>query len=324
MLSYEDILNARDSMHPEIFRTPMQVWRHGSTVSGKFVQLKLETLQRTGSFKARGAWNRLRLLSPLERKTGVLCVSAGNHAQGVALASHLLGIQATIVMPRSTPDIKIKQTKLYGRPEIILHGDNLSQAFDIAAGIQRERNLIFIHPYDDDAVIAGQGTIGLEIIEQWPDVDTILVPIGGGGLISGIITALQHRRDVKIIGVQAEGADSAYRSLSEGKRIRVQDPATCADGINVAEIGERAFQILKSGWVPVLTVTEDEIMTTITALCQTAKLVVEPAGAASAVPILFPRGELMRSRRVVCVLSGANVNLCAFAQILTTHREFPS
>jgi threonine dehydratase len=324
MLSYEDILEARDRMHPEIFRTPLQVWRHGSTASGKLVQLKLETLQRTGSFKARGAWNRLRLLSPQERKTGVLCVSAGNHAQGVSLASYLLGIQATIVMPRSTPEIKIKQTKLYGQPEVILHGENLSQAFEFAAGVQRERNLIFIHPYDDDAVIAGQGTIGLEIVEQWPDVDTILVSVGGGGLISGIATALQHRRDVKIIGVQAKGADSAYRSLQAGRRIRVPDAATCADGINVAEIGERAFRILQNGWIPILTVTEDEIKTTVTALCQTAKLVVEPAGAAAAAPVIFSRGGLKRSRRVVCVLSGANVNLSAFADILTSHRELPS
>jgi len=324
MIRYEDILEARDRLHREIIRTPLQVWRHGSLVIGRAVQLKLETLQRTGSFKARGAWNRLRLLSPPERRAGVICVSAGNHAQGVSLAAHLLGIQATIVMPTTTPQIKVTQTRLYGRPDIILYGGTLSEAYEKARDIERERELIFIHPYDDDAVIAGQGTIALEIVEQWPEVDTILAPVGGGGLLAGLTAALaEHRRDVQVIGVQAEDADAAVRSLEAGRRLRVDHGRTVADGINVAEIGQKPFDILKSSWTRMLRVSEDQIRASVTALCQTAKLVVEPAGAAAAAPVLFNHSELRRSHRIVCVLSGANVNLETFADILTRHADFP-
>ena len=320
MVKYEDILEARDKMHPEIIRTPLQIWRHGSAVTDRIIQVKVETLQRTGSFKARGAWNRLRLLRPLERQAGVICASAGNHAQGVALAAFFLGVKPTIVMPVTTPEIKIIQTRLYGKPEIILHGKNLYDASQRARELQKERGSIFIHPYDDFGVIAGQGTLGLEILEQWPDVDTIIAPVGGGGLIAGItVAALTHHKDLRVIGVQSEQADAATRSIEQGKRITLRDTVTIADGINVSEIGELPFEILQKFNVPIIRVTEEEISAAITALCQTAKLVVEPAGAASAAAALFHTDQLNPGRRIVCVLSGANINILHFADILKAH-----
>lgn len=320
MVKYEDILEARDKMHPEIIRTPLQIWRHGSQVTDRIVQLKVETLQRTGSFKARGAWNRLRLLRPLDRQAGVICASAGNHAQGVALAANFLGIKPTIVMPETTPEIKIIQTKLYGKPEIVLHGKNLYEASLKARELQKERGSIFIHPYDDDAVIAGQGTMGLEIMEQWPDVDTIIVPVGGGGLLAGIAVAvLTHHQDVHIIGVQSENAAAATRSLEQGERITLRDNKTIADGINVDEIGERPFALLRQFDIGIIRVSEEQISSAITALCQTAKLVVEPAGAVSAAAAIFHADKLNSRRRIVCVLSGANINISSFADILKTH-----
>ncbi len=324
MIKYEDILEARDKMHPEIIRTPLQIWRYGSDVTNRVMQLKMETLQRTGSFKPRGAWNKLRMLRPMERKAGVICASAGNHAQGVALASSFLDIQATIVMPENTPEIKIIQTKLYGKPEIILHGENLYEATAHAREIQKASGLIYIHAYDDDAIIAGQGTVGLEILEQWPDVDTIIVPVGGGGLISGITVAIMtHHKDVSIFGVQSETADAAARSIEQNKRVTMPKLSTIADGIKVSELGERPFEILKKFRVPILRVSEDEISSTITALCQTAKLVVEPAGAVSAAAALHRCREFHMSSRVVCLLTGANINVSSFAEILRTHPRVP-
>jgi threonine dehydratase len=320
MIGYRDIIEARDNMHPDIIRTPLQVWRHGSGLTGKTVQLKEETLQRTGSFKCRGAWNRLRLLSEEERKAGVVCASAGNHAQGVSLAASLVGTQATIVMPDNTAKIKVTQTKLYNTPEIIFHGRNLAEAYIYALNLQRERGSVFISPYDDDAIIAGQGTIGLEIVEEWPDVDTVLVPVGGGGLLAGITVAVHHHNpDVKVLGVQAAGADSAARSLERASRLCLRESRTVADGINVSEIGERPFEILSKHKVPIVRVTDDQICYAVTDLCVTAKLVVEPAGAAAAAVVLFNPAVLDGQRRIVCVLSGANIDPIKFANLLSTY-----
>lgn len=322
MVTYEDILEARDNLHPDIIRTPLQIWRFGSQVTDRVVQAKLENLQRTGSFKARGAWNKLRLMRPPHRDAGVICASAGNHAQGVALAAHLMETHATIVMPTNTPRIKVKQTRLYGTPEIILHGGSLREATEHAYTIQKERGMYFVHPFDDEAVIAGQGTVGLEIIEQWPELDTIVVPVGGGGLIAGIATAiLSHHPDIRVIGVQAKDSDAAARSMEKGRIISLRGSRTMADGINVGTIGESPFKILRKYNVPILRVTEEEIQATITDLCQTSKLVVEPAGAASAALVLFHTDELVTSRRIVCLLSGANINTSDFADILKAHPD---
>lgn len=320
MITYDDIVEARRQLHPDIICTPLQVWRHGSQLTGKIVQVKEETLQRTGSFKCRGAWNRLRTLTQDQLANGIVCASAGNHAQGVSLAAHLVGTRATIVMPENTAEIKVVQTKLYGEPELIMHGRNLAEAIHHALKIQKERGCEFISPYDDDAIIAGQGTIGLEILEQWPDVDTILVPVGGGGLIAGITVGVRtHYPEVNVIGVQAQGADSAARSLESASRVCLRESKTIADGINVSEIGERPFEILSHFEVPIVRVTDDQICYAVTDLCLTAKLVVEPAGAAAAAVVLFRPAALDGRRRIVCVLSGANIDIPKFAQLLLTH-----
>jgi len=295
----------------------MQIWRHASSHTGKLINMKVETLQRTGSFKPRGAWNRLRLLSKEERQRGVICASAGNHAQGVAYAAHCLETRATIVMPENAPEIKITQTKLYGDPEIIIHGENLADSNKKAFELQKERGSIFIHAYDDDDVIAGQGTIGLEIIEQCPDVDTVVVPVGGGGLISGIALAVrEHNRAIKIIGVQAKGADAVVQALETGKPVVLSKSQTIADGINVRGTGERPLKIIRDLQIPVMRVSDEEIRAAMIALCQTAKLVVEPAGAASSAAVLFYPELFEKSHNIVTVLSGANINICCYAAIL--------
>lgn len=289
-------------------------------LTSKDIWLKEETLQRTGSFKCRGAWNRLRLLSPAQRKQGVICASAGNHAQGVSLAAFLVKTRATVVMPENTARIKIMQTKLYGEPEIILHGRNLAEAYVHALKLQEERGSVFVSPYDDDAIIAGQGTVGLEIVEQCPNVDTILVPVGGGGLIAGITVAVRaHNRKIRVIGVQSNTADSAARSLEGGRRLCLRGSHTVADGINVLEIGERPFDILRKHKVSIARVTDDQICFAVTDLCQTAKLAVEAAGAAGAAVVLFRQELLDARRRVVCVLSGANIDIPKFADLLKAY-----
>jgi threonine dehydratase len=317
LIKYEDILDARDNLNPEIIRTPLQIWRHASSQTGKNVNLKVETLQRTGSFKPRGAWNRLRLVPEKDRARGVICASAGNHAQGVAFAAHCLGVKATIVMPETAPEIKIAQTKLYGDPEIIIYGENLADSNKKAFEIQKERGSIFIHAYDDDDVIAGQGTIGLEIIEQCPEVDTIVVPVGGGGLLSGIAVSVRKAKpDVKFVGVQAKGAAAVVQALETGKPVTLTESKTIADGINVRSTGIRPIEIMTALHLPVMKVTDDQIRAAMIALCQTAKLVVEPAGAAGAAAVLFYPELFKDSENIVVVLSGANINICCYAAIL--------
>jgi threonine dehydratase len=317
LINYDDIVSARDYLNPEIIRTPLQNWRHASSRMGKRVHLKLETLQRTGSFKPRGAWNKLRLMSQVEREKGVICASAGNHAQGVAFAAQCLGVKATIVMPETAPEIKIAQTRLYGEPEIVLHGRDLADSNAKAFELQKERGSIFVHAYDDDDVIAGQGTLGLEVLEQCPEVDTIVVPVGGGGLISGMALAVRESNPgVKIIGVQAKGADAVVRALETGKPVTLNESRTIADGINVRATGQRPIAILTQLQIPVVRVTDEQIRAAMIALCQTAKLVVEPSGAASSAVVLFYPELFKNSNNIVAVVSGANVNICCYASVL--------
>lgn len=252
-----------------------------------------------------GARNRIRLLRPSERQAGVIYASAGNHDQGVALASSLLDIKPTIMMPITTPEIKIFQTKLYGKPEIILYGMNFREAYNHARELHKERGRIFIHPYDDPAVIAGQGTVGLEILEQWPDVDTILVPVGGGGFIAGITAAvLSHHKDIQVIGARAQNVDAAAQSIEQKRQISLKDSATIADGINISEIGEIPFSLPDKFGVSIIRVSEEQISASITALCQTAQLVIEPAGAATAAAVLYHSEKLSGGRNMLVSCRG--------------------
>jgi threonine dehydratase len=220
-------------------------------------------------------------------------------------------------MPVTAPRIKIEQTKLYGDPEIVLHGENIADANVRAYEIQQERGAVFIHAYDDDDVIAGQGTLGFEILEQCPDADTIVIPVGGGGLASGVALAARALNpDIKILGVQAKGADAVVRALESGQAVELETSRTIADGINVRATGKRPIEILSRLKVPVLRVSDEQIRAAMIALCQTAKLVVEPSGAASSAALLFHQELFEESREIVAIVSGANVNTCCYAAIL--------
>ncbi|UCH84395.1 MAG: pyridoxal-phosphate dependent enzyme [Candidatus Latescibacterota bacterium] len=321
MVEFKHILSARNHLHPEIISTPMQLWRYASTLTGLSVHLKVESFQRTGSFKPRGAWNKIQMLSDEERARGVICASAGNHAQGVAFAASRIGAAATIVMPVTAPQVKIAETKLYGDPEIILYGDDIAESLVKAHELQQERGSVFIHAYDDDDVIAGQGTLGLEILEQCPEADTIVVPVGGGGLIAGVTLAVRELKpEVKIIGVQAKGSDAIVQSLEIGKPITLEQSSTIADGINVRTAGKRSVEILSRLQVPVMRVSDEEIRAAMIALSQKAKLVVEPSGAASSAVVLFYPDVFENSNHVVSIVSGANIDICCYASVL---RAFP-
>jgi threonine dehydratase len=321
MLEYKDILSARSHLHPEIICTPMQLWRYASAETGLSVHLKVESFQRAGSFKPRGAWNKIQRLSDEERKRGIICASAGNHAQGVAFAASRIGASATIVMPVTAPQVKITETKLYGDPEIILYGTDVADSLDKANELQKKRGSVFIHAYDDDDIIAGQGTLGLEILDQCPGVDTIVVPVGGGGLIAGVaLAARELKPDIKIIGVQAKGADAVIQALETGKQVTLDKSNTIADGINVRASGKRTVEILTRLQVPVVRVSDEEIRAAMIALCQTAKLVAEPSGAASSAVVLFQPDLFKDSNHVVSIVSGANIDICCFASVL---RAFP-
>jgi len=304
----DDILDAADAIAHVIRPTPLIRSHALCRLTGADVFLKPENLQRTGSFKIRGAVNRIRVLSDEERARGVVASSAGNHAQGVALAATLAGIHSTIVMPLTAPLTKVERTRNYGA-EVVLAGEFLEAAYERAIEIQRERNAVFVHPFDDPHVIAGQGTIGLELLADLPDVDTIVVPIGGGGVISGIaIAAKAMRQSVRIVGVQASGAASALRSLEVGKLVALDHAETIADGIRVRQLSELTFRYIRDLVDEVVTVDDEEIGRAIVDVMENSKLVVEGAGAV-AVAALAGGRIANPGRRVVAMLCGGNVDI---------------
>jgi threonine dehydratase len=286
-----------------------------SEITGAEIHLKLETLHRTGSFKERGALTKLLTLGPAERRAGVVAMSAGNHAQGVAYHARRLSIPATIVMPEGTPFIKIDRTEAFGA-SVVLKGDSLSAAREAADALARERGLVLVHPYDDPAVIAGQGTIALELLADCPDLDTIVAPIGGGGLISGIAVAAKAvNPEIEIIGVQSTLYPSMYRVL------RGEDPglpaaaATLAEGIAVKEPGRLTRRIVAALVSDILLVDEAMLEGAVETLLERQKLVVEGAGAA-AVAAVLAAPERFRGRRVAAVITGGNIDARLLASIL--------
>jgi threonine dehydratase len=305
---------ARDRIAKAIHRTPTVCSDNISTRTGKEVFLKLENLQKAGSFKIRGAYHKMSRLTPSERRRGVVAASAGNHAQGVALASSLLGIDSTIVMPEGSSIAKQEATRSYGG-QVILHGSNVDEAL-IRAGELEKAGKIFIHPFDDEEVIAGQGTIGLEILEEVPEVETIIVPIGGGGLISGISTIVKKKKPrVKIIGVQTAHAPSALAALTRGKIVEVKIRPTLADGIALRKVGEIPFSIIRELVDEVVTVREEEIASAILVLMERKRVVAEGAGATPLAALLFGRIKT-RGRRVVLVISGGNIDVHLLDRII--------
>lgn len=286
-----------------------------SKMSGCELYLKCENRQKTGSFKVRGAYNKLAKLKEQGGCEHVIASSAGNHAQGVSYAGAMLGMHATIVMPKSTPIAKVSATKGYGA-EVVLAGDNYDECYEAARKIQEETGAVFIHPFDDEDVIAGQGTIAYEILHDLPNADVIVVPAGGGGLLAGIsFYAKQINPRIKIVGVQAQGAGAIVRSFREGRHCTSDSVNTIADGIAVMNPGEKTVKLIQENVDEMVTVTDDEIAATILLLLEREKQVVEPAGACSLAAVLNHKINV-EGKRVVCVLSGGNIDVSFIHKIV--------
>lgn len=280
------------------------------------IYLKPENLQHTGAFKLRGAYYKISQLTAEERARGVIACSAGNHAQGVALAATQNGIRSLICLPSIAPVSKIEATKKLGA-EICLVPGVYDDAYKKALELQKEHNYTFIHPFDDVKVIAGQGTIALEILEEMPDVEAIIVPIGGGGLISGIgFTIKQLKPSVKIYGVQAEGAPSMLNSITDKKRINLPKVSTIADGIAVKEPGETTFNLCSKYVDKIVTVSDDEIAAAILAMIEKQKLVTEGAGAVALAAAMFDKLPIS-GKKTVCVVSGGNIDVTSLSRVIT-------
>ena len=301
-----EVAAAAELLAGVVERTPMELSRALSDLAGGPVYLKCENLQRAGSFKIRGAYVRMARLSEEEKARGVVAASAGNHAQGVALAARLLGVRATVYMPEGAALPKLAATEHYGA-DVVMHGSTVDEALVAAVAHSERTGAVLIHPFDHVDVVAGQGTVTLEILEQVPDVRTIVVPVGGGGLAAGVVAALgDDHPDVDVIGVQAAGAAAWPASLAAGHPIPAGSMATMADGIAVGRPGAVPFEVLSSRHVPIRTVSEEDLSRALLLVAERAKLLVEPSGAAG-VAALIAGGEPIRTPAVV-ILSGGNID----------------
>lgn len=284
-------------------------------VPGVDLHLKTENLQVTGSFKLRGAYYKINQLSPEELSHGIVACSAGNHAQGVALAATRLGVHSVVCMPDAAPLMKVENTRRLGA-EVRLVKGTYDEAHDEAVRLVEETGATFIHPYDDEDVIAGQGTIGLEILDQLDDVDAVVVPVGGGGLISGVALAIKSLRpNCKVYGVQASGASSMANAFRDDKWEALEDVSTFADGIAVKNPGETTFKMVERYVDDVVTVSDDEIAAAILALMEKQKLVAEGAGAAPVAAVMFNKLPV-QGKRVVCVVSGGNIDVNILSRVI--------
>jgi threonine dehydratase len=301
-----DVVAARELLRDVVRPTPMEESRWLESLVGGPAYLKCENLQRAGSFKIRGAYTRISRLTDAERSRGVVCASAGNHAQGVALAARMLGAKATVFMPDGAPIVKERATKSYGA-DVRFAGTTVDEALGHAREFADETGAVLIHPFDHPDIVAGQGTVGLEIVEQCPDVKTVVVGMGGGGLMAGIGLVLKDARpDARLIGVQAEGAASYPASLKAGHPIALERMSTMADGIAIGRPGDVPFQIVKDVTDEIVTVSEESISRALIGVLERAKQVVEPAGAASVAAIMDNPEHF--EPPVVAVLSGGNID----------------
>ncbi len=313
-VSLADIQRAAETVQPLALRTPMEESRWLSALTGSSVLLKCENLQRTGSFKVRGAYTRMSRLSDEEKSRGVVAASAGNHAQGVALAAQALGITATVFMPEGAPIPKEKATRGYGA-DVVFHGRYLEDALAEAREFGARTGAILIHPFDNADVVAGQGTCGLEILEQAPEVETVVVPCGGGGLLSGIAVAVKATHpDVRVIGVQAAGAAAFPGSLRAGHPVKLDSMSTMADGIAVGLPGEVTFTAVRELVDEIVTVSEASLSRAVLATLERAKMVVEPAGAAAVAAILDDPSRF--GTPTVGVLSGGNIDPLLLGKVI--------
>jgi threonine dehydratase len=310
-----DVERARDALQGIVHRTPLDLSRTFSELAHNEIYLKMENLQKTGSFKIRGAYNKIHNLSADEKSKGVVAASAGNHAQGVAYAAARAGLRATIVMPETAPLSKVMATQGYGA-DIVLAGQVYDEAFQRAQELQREEGTTFIHAFDDEKIIAGQGTIGLEILQDLPDVSTIVAPIGGGGLIAGIAVAVKTvAPHVRIIGVQACGAQAMYLSKKAEHLVTTKDASTVADGIAVNVPGTLTYEIIKKYVDEIVTVEDEEIAGAILMLLERSKVIAEGAGAVSLAAI--SSGKIAgRDRKIAAVISGGNIDVNVISQII--------
>jgi threonine dehydratase len=315
----DDIEKARETIAGVARVTPMETSQFLAELLGSPVHLKCENLQRTGAYKVRGAYNRLSTLTPEQRAAGVVAASAGNHAQGVALAARELGIPATIFTPVGVALPKLQATRHYGA-EVVLRGHSVEEALSAAKDFAARTGAVFIPPFDHPAVIAGQGTLGLEILDQVPEADTVIVPIGGGGVIAGIALAVKGiaertGRTIRVVGVQAENAAAYPSSLEAGEPVTVSTKPTIADGIAVARPGDMNFPIIRDLVDDIVTVSDDDVARALLVLLERAKLVVEPAGAVGVAAIMS--GAVRDTGRTVVLLSGGNIDPLMMERVIT-------
>ncbi|MFL6196264.1 MAG: threonine ammonia-lyase [Thermoanaerobaculia bacterium] len=316
MISLKDIEQAKSRLCGVVQKTPCLLSRTFSEELGVRAWFKYETLQLTGSFKVRGAYNKISALPPEEAARGVITASAGNHAQGVAFSASQAGVASTIVMPVRTPLIKIENTRRLGGG-VVLAGETFDEACEEALRLEQERGLVFVHPFDDEQVIAGQGTIGLEILEAAPEIEAIVVPVGGGGLIAGIATAVKETRpDVKVYGVQTASAPAMARSFGEGRILNCPTERSLADGIAVKKPGTRTFEHILKYVDGIVTATEDEIRASLIKLVEVGKSVVEGAAAIALAAVAGKHLPDLAGRNVAMVLSGANIDAALLARII--------
>jgi threonine ammonia-lyase medium form len=309
MILIDDIREAHRHLDGRVHRTPVLGSRTLGAPFGGSLLLKAESLQRTGSFKVRGVLNRLRHLTPDERARGLVTVSAGNHAQAVAYAAGLERVRATVVMPEHASPAKVEASRAYGA-DVVLHGD-VFDAFARMEALRDEHGYTLIHPFDDPLVIAGQGTVGLELCDVVPDLDTIVVPVGGGGLLAGVATSVRALRPrARIIGVEPAGSDALSRGLAAGHPVRLERSDTIADGLGAPMTGENVIAHVRAAAVDdVVTVTDDDIAHALRMILERGKLLVEPAGAAAVAAILAGVVRPATGARVAAVLSGGNIDL---------------
>lgn len=316
-LTLDAVRDAREAIAARIHRTPLFSSRAlASRIGARDAFIKAELFQRTGSFKVRGALNRVRTLSPEERARGLITVSAGNHAQGVAFAAAAFGAHAVVVMPENAPRSKVEASRGYGA-EIVLHG-TVNDALERSLELKREHGYTYVHPYDDPAVMAGQGTVGLEVLEDLEgDVDVVVVPVGGGGLLGGIATvAAALRPDARVIGVEPTGAAGLARALEAGRVVRLDRVDTIADGLTAPETGKLVLDIATRLLHDLVLVTDDEIAEAMRFLLERAKLPAEPAGAAATAALLAGKVDVGPGDRVVTLASGGNVDVARLGRII--------
>ena len=307
-LTLSDFEEVRERIAPHIKHTPLLTSRQLSEQTGYDVRVKAEMFQRVGSYKIRGPLNKFSLMSDEDKRRGVVCSSAGNHAQGVALAAKIHGIRAVVCMAENATPAKVAATKGYGA-EVVLHGSIWDEANEKAKELVRTEGLTYVHPFDDEQLIAGQGTLGLEIVQDWPDVDAVVVPIGGGGLISGVSMAVKsHNPRIQVIGVESSDGPAMQRSVAAG-RLETIDCGTIIDGLRVRRVGEITFSVVQRYVDEIVALPDRDIFDAMIWVMERCKLVVEGAAAAPVAALLHGLVRVAPGSKVVAVLSGGNVNL---------------